>query len=518
MKFTKCVPCLKAVSIFSLSVMFVLFGCGGDEETRGYDVSDKALLTLGAKKHQPTNQSVAAAPEIPTDSSRPHVTEVGYYRDWRLTKPLTGNVRPGDTIYTKVVFSEPMQFVPDDDKKSRPILYYRVGKKLTRYAVVARGRKISSGVAKPKGTGTDDYICKYVVPEDADTQKFTFAVGKLTANTQGRTLGTFYVHTEKVSIRSADKTLPTITQVNYYHDSQLTKPITENIKPGDTIYTKVVFSEPARHVVADDDTARPALSMVMNHTGIRYRIKAHGARGEDFQSGDCKPLKSGTDDYICKYTLTNAAHTVGLLLGENTTDIAGNAVAEALFYRAPFEVVSPVVRPDPEPIPEEPAIDLLPEAPTIDPHMATPQPETEEEAARKARLLMLWILSEQARFRGQVQSTRARFSSYETVKLWEELIGNRIGISRDLAIKLYLILLDESPHGIPEKLRINSRWVPESAYEYLRLRYLHPEKSEDELVELFRQSAHAEKIIITGLFGQTIYFAEIREAETLLLE
>ena len=52
----------------------------------------------------------------------PRVLEVAYYSDWQLTQPLTGAIRLGTTIYTKVVFSEPMQHVVSDGADALPAL------------------------------------------------------------------------------------------------------------------------------------------------------------------------------------------------------------------------------------------------------------------------------------------------------------------------------------------------------------------------------------------------------------
>ena len=49
----------------------------------------------------------------------PFVKEVAYYKDWQLTKSLSGPVRPGTTFFIKVVFSEPMTFKAADNN-TRP--------------------------------------------------------------------------------------------------------------------------------------------------------------------------------------------------------------------------------------------------------------------------------------------------------------------------------------------------------------------------------------------------------------
>lgn len=103
----------------------------------------------------------------------------------------------------------------------------------------------------------------------------------------------------------ADTTPPTVVEVAWYSDWQMTEPLTDEriVHPGDTSYTVVTFSEPVMHTVADDETASPAIFVVLDDREVQYRIKRHGASGEGFLSGDAKPLHDGTDDYLCKYTV-----------------------------------------------------------------------------------------------------------------------------------------------------------------------------------------------------------------------
>ena len=139
----------------------------------------------------------------------------------------------------------------------------------------------------------------------------------------------------------ADTTPPTVVEVSWYGDSQRTEPLTADstVRPGDTVYTVVVFSEPVVHTVADDDTARPALSIVADGMATQYKMLPHGIR---FQSGEAKRLQGGTDDYLCKYTIpADTVGTLALRVGGSTADTAGNAVTETSEHTAPFMVTEP---------------------------------------------------------------------------------------------------------------------------------------------------------------------------------
>ena len=162
---------------------------------------------------------------------------------------------------------------------------------------------------------------------------------------------------------------PTVVEVGWYSDWQLTEALTaaSTVRPGNTIYTKVVFSEPVRHIVADDESARPILSFILDGQTIRFHVAAHGVSGDAFQSGTCKPLHDGTDDYLCKVTIPiDTVGTITLRVGNATTDTAGNAVAEASEHPALFTVA------EPEPIVEPPVV-TEPE-PIAEPSEPTPAP------------------------------------------------------------------------------------------------------------------------------------------------
>ena len=208
-------PAIATIARFAiwtlLGVTFmVITGCGGEntenailkptaEETA---MKPEGLTdTLGAMK-----APVAAAPQAPGVGA-PSVTSVGYFKDWKRTKPIT-EAKTGDLVYIQITFSEAMEVVAADDKTARPVIYYKTGKKLTRFRVVplgSRGEDFIHGDIKPvKGAAT--FVGKYQVPEGVET--FTIAVGKHSADLQGTPLGFFYRHKEVLQIRHSDTTPP----------------------------------------------------------------------------------------------------------------------------------------------------------------------------------------------------------------------------------------------------------------------------------------------------------------------
>ena len=195
--------------LIGLALLCVIIGCGETQDPlHPIDITDKDFRTIAETKTPPV-ATVPAAPQAPPTDGTPFVRSVTYYTDWKLTDPITGTVSPGTTLYTKIVFSEPMTFNVADDKTARPILYYQIDGKRTRYRIAkhgASGEAFQSGDAKPKGSGTQTFVCKYTVPAET-TGTFKTSVGKLSTDKEGNSLAAFYVHTDALRLelpRSAD--------------------------------------------------------------------------------------------------------------------------------------------------------------------------------------------------------------------------------------------------------------------------------------------------------------------------
>lgn len=207
-------------------------------------------------------------------------------------------------------------------------------------------------------TGCDEAgtMMKPVVADDPADIAPTTTVGEVKQPEPEETEVTDPEPTTPEPTEPTDTEPPTVTGVAFYSDWQLTEEITAaSVHPGDTVYTKVVFSEPVQHIVADDETARPALSFVLDGQATRYTIAAHGASGKDFLSGVCKPFGSGVDDYLCKVVIpADTTGTFALQVEAETADPADNTAAESL-HIASFTVAEPEpMEPEPEPPVEEP--------------------------------------------------------------------------------------------------------------------------------------------------------------------
>ena len=134
----------------------LLLGCPDQDVNLVKPIIDD-LTTMGETKDP-------EAPGTPT-------SQITYYRDADLTKPVTETVEMGTTLYTLVTFAEEVPVVISDDEDARPGIFYsirhRLGSQTDRYRIKSRDSVLQSGDAMPyQDEGT--FLCKYVV----DTEDF----------------------------------------------------------------------------------------------------------------------------------------------------------------------------------------------------------------------------------------------------------------------------------------------------------------------------------------------------------
>ena len=329
-------------------IAVALNGCG--EETE----EDNTGGMLGDLK---VPEAVPAAPSM--GPGIPSVTAVGFYRNWQLTREVEGSVSIGDTVWIKVVFSEPMKLVVSDEKDARPILYRKrsgEGEALVRFRMAAHGsggEDFVSGDAKPLQNGTDDYICKYtVVPED-EGKNIAFMVGKFSVDTDGNPLAAFYRYPTKLQVGETepetpeDTTAPTVVSVTHYHSGTPLE-AGDTVVEGSVVRTEVLFSEPMEVLPRRGHTARPMLSYAMDGTKERFSVSL----SRNISFGYCRPSKNNTL-FTCKVRVTGD-YTV--TIGTDSADTAGNTLAEAGVAPTLTVVPRPV---DPDPVVE----DIVPVAP-----------------------------------------------------------------------------------------------------------------------------------------------------------
>ena len=319
------------IGVFAMNII----GCG--EEVENPVGTEDAVGIIGTLKVPDT---APGAPTLEIPEGTPTVKSVGYYSDWQLTKPLTGTVSKGKTIFIKVEFSEGMKLVVADDKHARPILYRRVNGKLIRFNIAnfgAKGEDFVSGDAKPVKTKAS-FICKYIVQPE-DTGEFVFAIGKLSTDLQGNLLPAFYTHKEK--LRLGKPLSPTVKSVDYYSDWQLTKPLTGTITSGTLVYTKIVFSEGMEHVVSDGVSARPEMYYRIGSRDVQQNIVPFGATEKHYTDGDTKPIKTQAT-YVGKYRIKSSDYgAFTLVAGTESANKKGVKLTEAYVHTETLRIPEP---------------------------------------------------------------------------------------------------------------------------------------------------------------------------------
>ena len=314
---------MKITLLFIIFVGIALFvGCGDEENEETWLLKpEKSIVNTIGEIKRPEVANVPAAPQMP-GTGTPTVTEVNYYSDWQLTKPLKGTAQAGTTIFTEVEFSEAMQHVISDDGNARPILNFVIGETVTQYRMKPHStasENFQSGDSKPLDNDTDDYICKYTVQED-DEGMFTLQISKDSMDRDGNTLAATYTHGTKLQL--GKPATPTVTEISHYGFWKLSNPLVDTVEPGRNIFTKVVFSENVTYTPADDSSALPDIRYVVDGKETQYDIVPRETPGRKWKSGDCKPLE-GTKVFVCKYYLRqNAA-------GEFSVNTGGIAFAGA---------------------------------------------------------------------------------------------------------------------------------------------------------------------------------------------
>ena len=426
---------------------------------------------------------VPAAPQAPTGT--PFVKEVGFYRNWKRTKPLTDTVNPGDTIYIQIVFSEGMKLVVADDKSARPILYYKVGGKLTRFRVAkfgATGSDFVSGDCKPINSQAV-YLGKYTV-KASDNGKFTVAVGKFNVDRQGNRMAAFYTHKKPLQITQPepvveppeevppvhDTTPPTLLSIEYSTDSAGRMRIDEasEVPAGTDLYTKVVFSEPVTPAISYTTGGREKRYSLGQPLGVHWR-------------GVCKPIAgTGNTTFLCYQTAWEEVFFTTVSTG--TTDLAGNPLAEAV--TAPEIVVTPQTVPQLQ----------NPVAPTVTTVNEPQQPRNtakEEKALHKAMTVAGNLEWKRAKILG-VSRFPSGTGNEPRLQRWREEL-EKVGVTENLQKELWFICREEIPDQLTDTTT-HSRWLTSVLVEFFRLKFLNPGKNEAELLRLFRQSAREGKV------------------------
>ncbi|MDE0327264.1 MAG: hypothetical protein OXN27_25335 [Candidatus Poribacteria bacterium] len=229
----------------------------------------------------------------------------------------------------------------------------------------ASGEDFTSGDAKPKGGGTDDFICKYRVRKKDQGSQFWIRIGRWSVDLEWNKMQDHYVHKTRLRLgepepeekeepeqpaeeseptvtddtekepeptQPADTTPPTVVSITHYND-RTGEIIADGASApaGITVNTEVVFSEPVK----------PKITYATNNG--KERVYTISPRGGVHWRGLCKPVDKNETTWLCKQNAFGSLFSVTVTT--DTTDLAGNPLTEPVTTEVPL--TSTVVTPKP---------------------------------------------------------------------------------------------------------------------------------------------------------------------------
>ncbi|MCG9133137.1 hypothetical protein J5I95_15780 [Candidatus Poribacteria bacterium] len=233
---------------------------------------------------------------------------------------------------------------------------------------------------------------------------------------------------------------PSVVSITHYRKRERPdySKTTTTIGAGYPVYTVVTFSDNVPLVVADDESARPDIRAIINGNETQFHIVPYGSSGENFWTGDAKPI-DGTRVFLCKYILPSDS------IGTFSVVTAADMIEPPL----PLKIIG----------------------------ATTDDPDTR------------WQLRAISGF----QSALSRFSEpceKDVGKSLAQLVEEEfeIAYNADIGNHLYQIIREEknlqSKNFLPDANEIDFEFTSTA---YLRLRLEFPEKNSEEIFELFRE-------------------------------
>ena len=172
------------------------------------------------------------------ETTSPTVSSSAFYSNAAATTSLTGPIKGGDDIYTKVTFSENVNHVDSALVADLPDIGYKLGSGPTiKFDIVGSSAALNNGVCRPTASPpTTVYVCRYTARPDTNAD-FEFHVGTNTEDRAGNRLSSAYTQSTKLKI---DNTIPTVTAFSV-DGSTLTLTFSENMnttsKPANSQYS-----------------------------------------------------------------------------------------------------------------------------------------------------------------------------------------------------------------------------------------------------------------------------------------
>ena len=212
---------------------------------------DSGMMGEVKKPEEP----VTPDPEPEPPEELPMVTKVTHYANQQLTNELTDTIEEGTTIYTKVVFSKPMQHIVSDGEDARPVISFLINDTVTRYRVKphgASGKDYITGDCKPRGNSTVKFICKYTAQAE-DDGVFAVQIGNASADKDGNTLAADYLSDITLTLMPTEmpeiiEEPDPIEQLPEMEEPKQPDPLLEMEEPISTVFVANPEIAPPEHV------------------------------------------------------------------------------------------------------------------------------------------------------------------------------------------------------------------------------------------------------------------------------
>ena len=207
----------------------------GNDGDFGYSAStdskDRAGNALAA--------TFTSTKKLTRDGVAPTVSSAAYYSDANASTSLSGTVKGGSDVYTKVTFSENVGHTAGNGASARPEINYKVGSGSdVQYHIVASTATLASGDCQPTSAAPAKvYLCRYAVG-GSDSGTLGFEVDTGTTDEPGNALAAAWTPANTLTLEPAPVFSTTIADQRFEVDkaiATLTLPAATGGDAGTTI-------------------------------------------------------------------------------------------------------------------------------------------------------------------------------------------------------------------------------------------------------------------------------------------
>ena len=187
-------------------------------ETANSDSGDFGFIVGSATTNLGSDSPSSAythSAKIKIDNTAPTVSSAAYYSDAATSTSLSGTVKKGTEVYTKVTFSEKVTHTAGDGDSARPEIHYTVGSTETQYDIVANTATLAHGDCKPSSAPLATvYVCRYDV-NASNSGSLGFEVDTGTTDEAGNALAAAWTPSSTITLEPVPEFTTTIGNKNY---------------------------------------------------------------------------------------------------------------------------------------------------------------------------------------------------------------------------------------------------------------------------------------------------------------